>query len=54
MKKLVQENVEIFIEVGPGRVLSGILKKIMPRDYEGKSYNVSNMKQLEKFLTDIS
>ncbi len=54
MKKLVQENVEIFVEVGPGRVLNGILKKILPRDYEGKSYNVSNMKQLEKFLNETA
>ena len=54
MKKLIEENVEIFVEVGPGRVLNGILKKILPSDFEGKSYNVSNMKQLEKFLNDIS
>ena len=54
MTKLVQENVEIFVEVGPGRVLNGILKKILPRDFEGKTYNVSNMKQLEKFLKDTT
>jgi [acyl-carrier-protein] S-malonyltransferase len=52
MKKLVEENVEIFVEVGPGRVLNGILKKILPRDFDGKTYNVSNMKQLEKFLNE--
>ncbi len=52
MKKLVEENVEIFVEVGPGRVLNGILKKILPGDFEGKTYNVSNMKQLEKFLNE--
>jgi [acyl-carrier-protein] S-malonyltransferase len=54
MAKLVQENVEIFVEVGPGRVLNGILKKILPRDFEGRTYNVSNMKQLEKFLKETT
>jgi [acyl-carrier-protein] S-malonyltransferase len=54
MQALVKENVEIFVEVGPGRVLTGILRKILPRDFEGKTYNVSNMKQLEKFHNEAS
>lgn len=54
MNKLIEENVEIFIEVGPGRVLNGILKKILPGDYGGQIYNVSNMEQLERFLNDVS
>ena len=52
MKKLIDEKVEVFVEVGPGRVLSGLLKKILPKDHPGKIYNVGNMKQLEKFLKD--
>jgi [acyl-carrier-protein] S-malonyltransferase len=47
-------NVEIFVEVGPGRVLAGLLKKILPREYPAKTYNVANMKQLEKFLKETS
>lgn len=54
MNKLIEENVEIFIEVGPGRVLNGILKKILPGDYGGQIYNVSNMEQLERLLNDVS
>ena len=54
MRQLIEEQVEIFVEVGPGRVLSGLLKKIMPGDYHAKAYNVSNMKQLEKFLKEIT
>ena len=52
MKRLVDENVEVFVEVGPGRVLAGLLKKILPADYPAKVYNVANMKQLEKFLKE--
>jgi [acyl-carrier-protein] S-malonyltransferase len=52
MKKMIDEDVEVFVEVGPGRVLAGLLKKILPRDHPCKIYNVGNMKQLEKFLKD--
>ena len=52
MKKLIDDDVEVFVEVGPGRVLAGLLKKILPRDHPAKIYNVANMKQLEKFLKD--
>jgi [acyl-carrier-protein] S-malonyltransferase len=48
----MDENVEIFVEVGPGRVLAGLLNKILPRDYPARIYNVANMKQLEVFLKD--
>ena len=53
MNTLMQEEVEVFAEVGPGRVLAGLLKKTLPRDYPGTIYNVSNMKQLEKLLKAI-
>lgn len=50
MGKLMDQKIETFVEVGPGRVLAGLAKKILPSDYPAKTYNVSNMKQLEKFL----
>jgi [acyl-carrier-protein] S-malonyltransferase len=53
ISKLMENNVEIFVEVGSGRVLAGLLKKILPRDYPAKIYNVANMKQFEKFLKDV-
>jgi len=52
MKKMIEKNVEIFVEVGPGRVLAGLLKKILPDDRPARVYNVCNMKQLEAFLKE--
>lgn len=53
MNKLVEEQVEVFVEVGPGRVLAGLLKKTLPGEYPAKIYNISNMKQFEKFINEI-
>jgi [acyl-carrier-protein] S-malonyltransferase len=47
--KLIAENVDNFVEVGNGKVLTGLLKKILPKDYPCNIYNVNSMKQLEKF-----
>ncbi|MDI6688634.1 MAG: ACP S-malonyltransferase [Desulfobacterales bacterium] len=54
MHRLMDENVEIFAEIGHGRVLAGLLKKILPENYPGKIYNVNNMKTLETFLKEIA
>ncbi len=53
MRRLVEEEVEIFVEVGPGRVLTGMLRKILPKDYPGKIYNVNDMKSREEFFNEI-
>jgi [acyl-carrier-protein] S-malonyltransferase len=53
MCKLMDENIEIFVEVGPGKVLSGLLKKILPKDYPCQIFNVNSMKGLEQFLKEI-
>jgi [acyl-carrier-protein] S-malonyltransferase len=52
MVRLMDDQVETFVEVGPGRVLAGLLKKTLPSDYLAKVYNISNMKQLEKFMNE--
>ena len=54
MCKLAKEKVEIFVEVGPGTVLTGLLKKIVAKDYPCKIYNVNNMKRLEMFFKEVT
>jgi len=44
------DGVEVYVEVGPKRVLSGMLKKILPDDPSPQVHNVDGMKGLEAFL----
>jgi len=52
MRRLIDEKVEIFAEVGPGRVLTGLLKKILPEDYPCHIYNINSLENMEKFLKE--
>jgi [acyl-carrier-protein] S-malonyltransferase len=54
VKKLVSAEVEIFAEIGPGKVLSVLLKKIKPADYPCKIYNVNSLQTLDIFLKEVT
>jgi [acyl-carrier-protein] S-malonyltransferase len=54
MVKLMNEDVEIFAEVGPGKVLTGLLKKTIPPDYPADIYNLYDLKSLEAFFNAIA
>ena len=43
---MIQEGVATFIEVGPGKVLTGLIKRI---DRQAKIFNISDSASLEKF-----
>lgn len=44
IQKMAAEGVEIFVEIGPGKVLAGLNKKIVP---EAKVFNVFDKESLE-------
>ena len=52
--KMQEEGIEVFVEVGPKKVLSGLLRKIIPDTYEHQVFNVGSMKGLEKFLNAVA
>jgi [acyl-carrier-protein] S-malonyltransferase len=52
--KMQKEGIEVFAEVGPKRVLTGLLRKIIPGDYEHQVFNVDSMKGLEKFFKAVT
>ena len=54
MCRMQEEEVEVFAEVGPKKVLTGLLRKIIPDTYEHEVYNVDGMKGLEAFLKAVS
>lgn len=51
VKKISSSGINTFIEVGPGKVLSGLIKRIEP---SAKIFNVENMESLNKTLSEIS
>jgi [acyl-carrier-protein] S-malonyltransferase len=47
MRRMIEEGIERVIEVGPGRVLSGLMKRIDPRIEAG---NIEDVQTLKKVL----
>ena len=47
-------GVDTFVEVGPKKVLTGLAKKILPRDTEAKIYNIEDTQSLENFLKAVA
>lgn len=51
VRNMISNGVDTFVEIGPGRTLSGFLRRI---DRKKKSYNVENLKSLSKTLEAIN
>lgn len=50
VKAIAQSGIQTFVEVGPGRVLSGLIRRIVP---DARVLNVEDMKSLEFTLSNI-
>jgi [acyl-carrier-protein] S-malonyltransferase len=50
MRRMIAEPIDIFVEIGPGKVLAGLLKKTLPQDHPASILNVSDLKSLGKFI----
>jgi [acyl-carrier-protein] S-malonyltransferase len=50
IQNIADTGINIFIEVGPGRILSGLIKRI---EQTAKIYNVEDRESLEKTLTGL-
>ena len=46
---MIEQGVDTFIEIGPGKVLSGMIKKICKT---ARVYNISDVESLEKMLSE--
>jgi len=53
MIRLIHDKTENYAEIGPGKVLTGLLKKALPKGTSWKVFSVSDMKSLEQFLKEL-
>ncbi|MBW2609373.1 MAG: ACP S-malonyltransferase [Deltaproteobacteria bacterium] len=51
--RMMEDGIDTFVEVGPKKVLTGMLKKIIPRESDSKVYNVEDIKSLNQFLEEV-
>ena len=48
--RMLSEGVRTFVEVGPKKVLTGLVRKIVPKDDEVRMFQVEDTAGLERFL----
>ena len=51
MENMIQEGVDTFIEIGPGKTLSGFARKISK---DITCLNIDKLEDLEKVLTSVA
>jgi [acyl-carrier-protein] S-malonyltransferase len=50
VEKMIEDGVDTFIEIGPGKTLTGFLKKIAP---QVTSYNIQTVEDFKKVRVDV-
>jgi [acyl-carrier-protein] S-malonyltransferase len=50
INRMIKDGVDLFVEVGPGKVLSGLVKKIKK---DARIYNIEDTDTLDKFKTEV-
>jgi [acyl-carrier-protein] S-malonyltransferase len=50
MGRMLDEDVDTFVEIGPGKVLSGFVKKI---NKDARTFNVEDIESLDKTINEI-
>ena len=53
LEKMIIDGIDTFIEIGPGKTLTGFLKRI-PTDKELKVYNVNNIVNLNETIKSLN
>ncbi len=52
--KMMADQIEVYVEIGPGRVLTGLLRKILPKGAGAETFNVYDLKTLDKFIQAVA
>ena len=52
--KMIADGVEVFAEIGPGKVLTGLVKKIIAKDHPVALYTINSLKSMESFLDETT
>lgn len=54
VQKMIGNGIDTFVEVGPKKVLSGLVSKIIMPESDLKIYNVEDIKSLNSFLEAVA